>query len=105
MRGHLALHGVGQKFRNDDIASEAVDFQSFHKRAVTQGKIVIEKVPVFAKSEADVGTKGDEAAARPKDSGCFLQAVRQILLGGQVFEKIAGEDDVYRTRAQPPTAA
>src|SRR6476661_1380500 len=94
MSGHAALHGIGKKPRDNDLAAEAIDFESLDQGAIAKGQIVLEEVPVFTEGKTDVGAEGDETTDGLQNAGRLQQTVSQIFCGGKVFEKIAGEDDV-----------
>src|SRR5713226_4875411 len=100
--GHLPLHREWQKPGDNLFASEAGELHCFQHRAITQGQIVVEKIPVNIKAETDVGSHRQKKAVGPKDAVNLIQAVAEIFFLGKMFEKITGEHHIDQTRGHRP---
>jgi len=64
--------------------------------------VVIEEVPILSWKKPAVGSEGDETAAWFETAEGFDEGGLQELFVGQVFEEVAGEDDVERGVLEGP---
>ena len=74
--------------------AEVAVFEGFAEGAFGEGDVVVPEVPVGAGDAADVWPHGDEAATGAEGVVELVECESKGGFVGEVFEKIAGEDDV-----------
>jgi hypothetical protein len=92
--GFFAGHGVGEKAGVGVEDFKMAVFEGFAKGAFGEWDVVVPEIPVGAGDTADVWPHGDEAAAGAEGVVDLVECEGEGGFVGEVFEKIAGEDDV-----------
>ena len=92
--GFFAGHGVGEESGVGFEDSEAAVFEGFAEGAFGEGDVVVPEVPVGVGYATDIWPHGDESASGAEGAVDLVEGEGEGGFVGEVFEKIAGENDV-----------
>jgi hypothetical protein len=96
---------VREEARDGAPDDETIVFKGLGERAFSETEEVIPEIPVSPLHILDVGPEGDEAAAGAEAARSFEESELEGEFVGEVFEKIAREDDVQGGIGNLPVAA
>jgi hypothetical protein len=92
--GFFAGHCVGEEAGVGVEDSEMAVFEGFADGALGEGDVVVPEVPVGVGYATDIWPHGDEAASGAEGAVDLVEGEGEGGFVGEVFEKIAGENDV-----------
>src|SRR5258707_176847 len=97
-----ANHRIRKKPGGADFDPEVSNRQSLTQGNFLQRQIVVPKIPVPALDAFDIRSERDQSPARSQAAEYFIQRSSESGLVGEVFKKIAGENDIQFGRGQRP---